>query len=204
MVLISLHPRALPKALFSLVTLVCLAASSGFAQTMLFTVASTPYDHQMTRVSQVLHRPVLAHSDRTSLLALDSWITSLREMPYRYSPKWRTPREVLSARMGDCKGKAVALYEKLRAHGARNVRLVIGKHRVDDMRTHAWVEWQTGQGTLLLDPTFNWRATRADVQDFSSYIPFYAYDGSHKYRAFNPVQLASHYTPSTQVASGGR
>jgi hypothetical protein len=203
MVLISLHPRRWQKALFSLVASAGLAALSCVGQTMLFKVDSTPYDGQMTRVAQVVHRPSAMHSDRASFLLLDSWMTALRSMPYEYSPKWRTPREVLSTRMGDCKGKAVALYEKLRAHGAHNVRLIIGKHHVDDARTHAWVEWETAQGTLLLDPTFNWRATRTNDQDFSNYIPFYAYDGSRKYRAFNPIQLAPHYTLSTQVASGG-
>ena len=168
---------------------------------MLFTVHSTPYDKQMTRVAKVLNTSTRPKLRRTSLVALNSWMSSLRAMPYQYSQRWRTPAEVKSAQVGDCKGKAVVLYEEMRANGARNVRLVIGKHRMEDLRTHAWVEWETAKGTFLLDPTFNWTAEKTEQRDWSAYVPFYAYDGSHKYRAFNPALIAPHYPLSNQVAS---
>jgi transglutaminase-like putative cysteine protease len=178
-----------------------LVSVSGFAQTMFLTVDCTPYDQQMTRVSNILNADTGPRISRTSLAALNHWMSRLRAMPYHYSPRWRTPEEMKSARMGDCKGKAVALYEKLRANGARNVRLVIGKHRASDLRTHAWVEWETLQGTFLLDPTFNWTAAKTDHADLSTYIPFYAYESGRKYRAFNPASMAPQYSLSAQVAS---
>jgi predicted transglutaminase-like cysteine proteinase len=168
---------------------------------MFLTVDCTPYDQQMVRVSNILNADTGPRISRTSLAALNHWISRLRAMPYHYSPRWRTPEEVKSARMGDCKGKAVALYEKLRANGARNVRLVIGKHRASDLRTHAWVEWETLQGTFLLDPTFNWTAAKTDHGDTSTYIPFYAYESGRKFRAFNPALMAPQYSLSAQVAS---
>ncbi len=168
---------------------------------MLLPVARTPYDQQMTRVSGVLNGGAGPRMSRTSLAALNQWMSRLRAMPYRYSGKWKTPAEVRSARMGDCKGKAIALYEKLRASGARHVRLVIGKHRAEDFRTHAWVEWETLQGTFLLDPTFNWTAAKTEQQDQSTYIPFYAYENGHKYRALNAALMAPQYSLSDQVAS---
>ena len=168
---------------------------------MFLTVSGTPYDQQMTRVSDVLNAGTGPRVSRTSLVALNQWISGLRAMPYQYSPRWKTPVEVQSTRSGDCKAKAIALYEKLRENGARHVRLVIGKHRASDFRTHAWIEWETLQGTFLLDPTFNWTATRTEEQNRSSYIPFYAYESGHKYRAFNPSLGPRRSLPGDQVVA---
>jgi transglutaminase-like putative cysteine protease len=201
MVLRSLSPLRAHRRFFALFACSWLTSVSGFAQTMFLTVDCTPYDAQMTRVSDVLNADTGPRICRTSLAALNHWISRLRAMPYYYSPRWRTPEEVNSAQVGDCKGKAVALYEELRANGARNVRLVIGKHRASDLRTHAWVEWETPQGTFLLDPTFNWTAAKTDHENTSTYIPFYAYESGRKYRAFNPALMSPQYSLSAQVAS---
>jgi predicted transglutaminase-like cysteine proteinase len=165
------------------------------------TVASTPYDHQMAPVWVFLNADIPAKPEVTSLTDLNDWMRRLRAMPYRYSKAWKTPTELNSDRMGDCKGKAVALYEKLLVNGAHNVRLVIGKHRTTALRTHAWVEWETAQGTLLLDPTLNWTVTKAECQDESTYIPLYAYENGRKYRALNSALIARHNSLSDQVAS---
>jgi predicted transglutaminase-like cysteine proteinase len=155
----------------------------------------------MTPVSEVLNATTNPAPSQTSLVALNQWIFELRAMPYSYSNTWKTPDEVNSDKKGDCKGKAVALYEKLWANGARDVRLVIGKHHVRDRRTHAWVEWDTAQGTFLLDPTLNWMATVAERQDQSTYIPLYAFESGHKYRAFNPALMTRQDSWSHRVAS---
>ena len=201
MVLRSLSSFRLKKFLSTIAACVCLVSVSGFAQTMFRTVDCTPYDQQMTCVSSVLNAGTGPRLSRTSLVALNHWMSRLHALPYRYSKRWKTPEEVQSAKMGDCKGKAVALYEKLRANGARHVRLVIGQHRAHDLRTHAWVEWETRQGTFLLDPTFNWAAAKTEQQDQFTYIPFYAYESGRKYRALNPAQMAPRYSFSAQVAS---
>jgi hypothetical protein len=88
--------------------------------------------------------------------------------------------------VADCKGKALALYDRLQLNGATNVRFVIGKRRMSDSLTHAWLEWDTQMGTLLLDPTFNWTAT-IKLDDRRSYIAFYGYEGAHKYQAANSL-----------------
>ena len=178
-----------------------LVSASCFAQTTFLAVDRTPYDKQMTRVSVVLNASANPRPRQTSLVALNQWMLRLRALPYRYSKRWKTPSEVNSARRGDCKGKAVALYEKLRENGACNVRLVIGKHRARDLRTHAWLEWETTQGTFLLDPTLNWTATKTESQNKSTYIPLYAYENGHKYRAFNPALMTARTPFSHQVAS---
>jgi hypothetical protein len=168
---------------------------------MFLTVDRTPYDQQMAPIWVFVNADTLPGSQETSLPTLNDWIRRLRALPYRYSKRWKTPTEVNSDRMGDCKGKAVALCEKLLVNGAHNVRLVIGKHRRTDLRTHAWVEWETLQGTLLLDPTLNWTATKTECQDQSTYIPLYAYENGRKYRALNSALIARHHSLSDQVAS---
>ena len=166
-----------------------LSAASCLAQPLFFTVASTPYDRQMSPISPVLNCPAGSPAGRTSLTTLNQWITSLRAIPYRYSPQWKTPEQVNADVAADCKGKAILLYAILRANGATRVRFVIGKHHAADLRTHAWLEWDTTRGTYLLDPTFNSAVERVEEHDPAMYIPYYAYNGSQKYRA-------SYYPPS--------
>lgn len=184
-----------------LIALASLVSTPCFAHTMFLTVASTPYDRQMAPVWGFLKATIPTKTEETSLSELNDWMRHLRAMPYRYSKTWKTPIEVNSDRMGDCKGKAVALYDQLLVNGAHNVRLVIGKHRTSDARTHAWVEWETLQGTLLLDPTLNWAAAKTECQDQSTYVPLYAYENGRKYRAMNSALIARHSSLNDQVAS---
>jgi hypothetical protein len=170
---------------FASLLTVCLGANSTscLAQAIFLPVASTPYDHQMIPISGVLNSPPRRPPGRTSLAALNQWMINLRAIPYQYSIQWKTPAQVNSAFAADCKGKAMMLYAKMRANGATHVRFVIGKHHVDDIRTHAWLEWDTTAGTFLLDPTFNSAVERATDHDSTTYIPLYAYDGARKYCA---------------------
>ena|ERR1700730_6266457 len=170
---------------------VCLGFNSisCFAQPTFLTVASTPYDHQMTPISCVLNSPAGHLAGHTSLTTINQWMVRLRAIPYQYSLQWKTPAQLNSDFAADCKGKAIMLYAKMRAIGARHVRFVIGKHYVADLRTHAWLEWDTTRGTYLLDPTLKSAVEQAREHDPATYIPLYAYNGSRKYRA-------SYYRPS--------
>jgi hypothetical protein len=133
-----------------------------------------------------------------SLDVVNQWMTELRAMPYRFSPYWQTPSEVSLLQVADCKGKAVALYAQMRRYGAKNVRVVIGKRHPFDANTHAWVEWQTTQGTYTLDPTFNERAVPTAELDSLMYVASYAYDGERKYRA----SRTGYFTSTARVAAG--
>ncbi len=137
----------------------------------------------MTPVSPVLTSSTSNLTGRGSLAKINHWLTNLRAIPYRYSPRWKTPAQVNSDPTADCKGKAILLYAMMRANGARHVRFVIGKRHIADQRTHAWLEWETTQGTYLLDPTFNTSVERVSEQSPARYIPHYAYTGARKYRA---------------------
>ena len=125
-------------------------------------------------------------------------MTELRGMPYQYRRYWQTPAEVDSAQASDCKGKAVALYARMRSYGMKNVRVVIGKHHIYDSATHAWLEWETQQGNYVLDPTFNEMPIKTAELSPMTYMPLYAYDAEHKYRATH----AGFVVPPTRVATG--
>jgi hypothetical protein len=162
------------------------STSIGLAQSAFFQVDSTPYDRQMTRIQPTLMAPAGYSFERLSFTLINEWMIELRAMPYRYSREWRTPLEVEAARVADCKGKALALYDRMQLNGAANLRVVIGKRRANDSLTHAWLEWETEMGTVLLDPTFNWTA-EMKTQDSRSYIPFYGFEGAHKFQAANSL-----------------
>ena len=183
MVLISIYPFTLKRLFFFfLLALLTLSSISAFGQSVYLKVTSTPYDRQMSRITPVLFSKTGSANQNLSLTLVNQWIESLRAIPYGFSPEWKTPAEVQSEPVADCKGKSVALYEKMCAHGAEHVKLVIGKRTAFSRRTHAWLEWNTDTGTYVLDPTINWSACRADKLGDRTYIPLYAYAGTHKYR----------------------
>lgn len=183
MVLVNIHPYPVKKIFLVLITWICLSSVSCFANSLYLNVGSTPYDKQMMRIRPVLFCKADADKQNLSLLLVNHWIEDIRAIPYGYVPEWKTPAEVESAAVADCKGKAVALYQRMQSHGAEHVRLIIGKRTSVSRKTHAWVEWNTDTGTYILDPTINWAACRADQMGSRAYIPLYAYAGDRKYRA---------------------
>jgi predicted transglutaminase-like cysteine proteinase len=171
-----------------------------FGQPVLSPVESTPYDNQMARIEPVLSSTCGQSADEISMSMVNQWMKKMRRLPYRYSKQWQTPFEVTTTRAADCKGKAIALYEIMQTMGATNVRFVIGKHRAGDWFTHAWLEWETANGSFVLDPTFNWRAVQVQQLSAKKYIPLYAYDGVSRYRAIDSAFTAE--MPLRAVAAG--
>ena len=171
------------KTLLLTVALLSIAASSSFADALLFTVNATPYDRQMARIRSVLTTSSHAASNDVSLSTVNQWMGNLRSIPYGFTAVWKTPAEAQSGAPADCKAKAVALYEKMRANGATNVRLVIGKRTSSSQKTHAWLAWETQGDSYVLDPTFNYVACPTARAGKRNYQPLYAYAGSKKFRA---------------------
>jgi len=169
------------KALF-LFASVTLAVAPCFADPLLLTVNATPYDRQMTRIHEVLTMTG-SSTNQTSVGLVNVWMSELRDIPYGYQMLWKTPSEVESHQPADCKGKAVALYQRMKTHGATNFRLVIGRRAPTSRKTHTWLEWHTANGSYVLDPTFNYTATRVEKIHRNCYVPLYAYAGSKKFRA---------------------
>ena len=171
------------KTLLLSALLLAFAASSSFADALLFTVGSTPYDRQMARIRPVLTAPAHSGGSQVSISLVNQWMTDLRSIPYGFTTFWKTPAEAQSGAPADCKAKAVALYEKMRENGATNVRLVIGKRTATSRQTHAWLAWDTEGGSYVLDPTFNWAACSSAQVGRRNYQPLYAYAGNKKFRA---------------------
>jgi predicted transglutaminase-like cysteine proteinase len=171
------------KTLLLASLLLSFAASSSFADALLFTVSATPYDRQMARIRPVLTASTRAAVNQVSLNTVNQWMADLRSIPYGFTTFWKTPAEAQSGAPADCKAKAVALYEKMHENGATNVRLVIGKRTTTSRQTHAWLAWDTQGGSYVLDPTFNWAACTSNQVGKRNYQPLYAYAGTKKFRA---------------------
>jgi predicted transglutaminase-like cysteine proteinase len=155
-----------------------------FANPILVSVNTTPYDQQMARIQPVLvSTPAQSTNQELLLPLINRWIGELRNIPYGFSMEWKTPAEVALEPVADCKGKAVTLYQQMARHGARGLRLVIGRRAPTSRSTHTWVQWTTASATYILDPTINWTARTLDEVADNSYVPYYAYAGHQKYRA---------------------
>jgi len=189
MVLVSIVPFRPRRILFLVAAFSALSIATCFADSLLVTAKKTPYDHQMARIQPVLNSPACSERSVLPLSLVNQWIGELRAIPYSYSREWKTPNEIAHAPAADCKGKAVALYQRMRENGARNLRLVIGKRIPLSRRTHTWVEWTSASVTFVLDPTINWVAQAVNEIPENSYVPYYAYAGSRKYRASAATSL---------------
>jgi len=191
MILISVQPFEIKKVFVLVATVICLSTASCFASAVFLSVQSTPYDRQMNRIRPVLLSTPNTSEQQLSLTLVNRWMGDLRDIPYGYQMEWKTPSEVESRRPADCKGKAVALYDRMQANGAKNLRLVIGKRAPTSRVTHAWLVWETSGGSYVLDPTFNWMACRSEHTDGGSYVPLYAYAGTKKFRATSSTLYAN-------------
>lgn len=170
--------------------LLTLSSVSCFADALLFAVKSTPYDRQMTRIEPILTSNPKTADNNVSMTVVNAWMSDLRSIPYGFTTVWKTPAEAQSGAPADCKAKAVALYEKMKAHGASGVRLVIGRRTMTSRQTHTWLSWETPAGSFVLDPTFNYEACKAERLGSRSYMPLYAYSGHQKYRAASSPLVA--------------
>lgn len=201
MITISIQPYTLGKVSLIGFTLFCLSCISTFAQPLFVNVNATPYDRQMARIRPVLVAKTQTDKQNLSFGIVNHWIGDLRAIPYGFSMEWKTPEEVQEGAFADCKGKAVALYNLMHSRSADDVRLVIGKRTPSSRKTHAWLEWNTSNGTYILDPTINWSAYRVSRFGRSSYIPLYAYAGSAKFRAASGSLASNQSFRAERVAS---
>lgn len=180
-------PVAMKRILLLTAVILSFAASSSFADALFLAVKATPYDRQMARIRSVLTTPRSSSSNTLSLNVVNRWMGDLRSIPYGYTTFWKTPVEARSGAPADCKAKSVALYEMMRANGATNVQLIIGKRTPNSRRTHAWLAWNTRNESYVLDPTFNWIAFTTKQVGKKNYQPSFAYAGAKKFRAALPL-----------------
>jgi len=190
MIFVSINPFALRRFFFFFLAAIGLSCVSCFGQSILLAVKTTPYDKQMSRIRLVLTADFPDGGDKVSLGMVNRWIGDLRSIPYGFTKEWKTPTETQFSSSADCKAKAVALYGRMQMHGATNLRLIIGKRTATSRSTHAWLEWDTPNGTYVLDPTINWRACPGRDLGRHSYIPLYAFEGTRKFRVVPTTLMA--------------
>lgn len=190
MIFVSINPFALKRFFLFLLAAIGFSCVSCFGQSIFLAVEKTPYDRQMSRIRPILIGVGRPARNEVALGIVNHWMADLRAIPYGFTREWKTPAETQSGAPADCKAKAVALYERMQAHGATKLRLVIGKRAPTSRSTHAWVEWETEDGNYVLDPTINWRAYRGKEVGRRCYIPYYAYEGTRKLRAAPTTLLA--------------
>ena len=190
MIFVSINPFAFKRFFFFLFAAIGFSCVSCFGQPILLGVKTTPYDKQMSRIRLVLMAKAPEGGNKVSLGMVNRWIGDLRSIPYGFTKEWKTPTETQSGSPADCKAKAVALYDRMQLRGATNLRLIIGKRTATSRSTHAWLEWDTPNGTYVLDPTINWRAYQGRDVGRRSYIPLYAFEGTRKFRAVPATLMA--------------
>ena len=89
------------------------------------------------------------------------------------------PKLTEAQRAGDCKSKALWLYDKL---GDPNALFTIGKAEKNSRTSHAWVYWRYGGQWYILDCTDTFDLIPADMMSPDRYVPYYSYGKNGVYR----------------------
>ena len=118
--------------------------------------------------------------------------------PYRADP----PALTEARRAGDCKSKALWLYDNL---GDRNALFVIGKAEKRARTSHAWVYWRYDERWWILDCTERADPIAADSVSSDRYVPYYSLGrgGSYRHKATRLI-LTGAIFPSASPVSGKR
>lgn len=141
-------------------------------------VSGTPYEQYLHVVRTTLSGipEQRATFTETELLTRIGYGFRYRQS-HPYIP--RPADEVERTGYGDCKDKALWLATRL---GDESIRFVIGKQRAHSRESHAWLEWESGGVTWILDPTI--RSVPRDKRSFppTTYIPLWSYTKSGAWR----------------------
>ncbi len=138
----------------------------------------TPYDAYLGPVRTVISR--LNGRNATMTTACDL-VREGRGFRYLVTDPYRAqPPAVTEARhAGDCKSKALWLYDQLGDPGAY---YVIGKLERRSRTSHAWVYWRCGGRWWILDPTDRGTPISADSVASHRYVPYYSFSRSGTFR----------------------
>ena len=118
--------------------------------------------------------------------------------PYRADP----PTLTEARRAGDCKSKALWLYDNL---GDRNALFVIGKAEQRARTSHAWVYWRNDDRWWILDCTERADPIAADSVSSDRYVPYYSFGKGAAYRhKATRLMLTGAIVPSAKPVAGLR
>ena len=159
----------------------------------------TPYDRYLGMVRNVMAE---LPPRRKSLAATCRLLRAAHN--FRYSPgdpyRADSPAVTAARRAGDCKAKALWLYDQL---GDPGVLYVIGKVSRTSRNSHAWLYWRWEERWWILDPTNQNAPIASDSVGSGRYVPYYSFTHDATYRhpaTYLLFAKADTKTPST-VAS---
>lgn len=139
---------------------------------------STPYDHYFGSVRAVIatlesQRTTMA--DACHLMKVGYSFRYVTRNPYRPDP----PKLTEAQQAGDCKSKALWLFDNL---ADNNALLTIGKAEKNSRTSHAWVYWRNGGRWWILDCTDRLDPIAADSVSSDRYIPYYSFGKTGTFR----------------------
>jgi hypothetical protein len=138
----------------------------------------TPYDRYLGVVRNVMAD---LPARKKSLGATCRLLHTARS--FRYSPgdpyRADSPAVTAARKAGDCKAKALWLYDQL---GDASVLYVIGKVSRTAKNSHAWLYWRWEGRWWILDPTNQIAPIAADSIAPGRYVPYYSFTQGATYR----------------------
>ena len=152
--------------------------SSAVRELALQPTTFTPYDRYIGVVRTVIdNAPGRAHS----VAAACTFMREARAFRYATRDPYRAdPPAVTEARHeGDCKSKALWLYDQL---GDPTALFVIGKVVKGAKSSHAWLYWRHDSRWWILDPTNRSAPIAADSVARDRYVPYYSFGKGGTYR----------------------
>lgn len=153
----------------------------------------TPYDRYLGTVRTVINN--LAPQPANMVLAA-RLMKEGRRMNYCMSDPYRAdpPAVTAARRAGDCKSKALWLYDQL---GDSNALFVIGKVQRRARTSHAWVYWRYADRWWILDCTERTDPIAADSVSSDRYVPYYSFGKTGTFRhSATRIMMASALHPS--------
>lgn len=153
-------------------------SSSAERELALQRTSFTPYDRYLGVVREVIAQVRDTDSSVGVACRLMREAHAFRyavQDPYRANP----PAITAARRAGDCKSKALWLYDRL---GDPDALYVIGKITRRAKSSHAWVYWRYQSRWWILDPTNRSTPIAADTVSSARYVPYYSLGKSGAYR----------------------
>jgi hypothetical protein len=138
----------------------------------------TPYDPYLSTVRSVIAR---LDDRNASMLTACELVREGRRFRYLITDPYRAqpPAVTEARRAGDCKSKALWLYDHL---GDPDAYFVIGKLERRSRNSHAWVYWRCNGRWWILDPTDRGTPISAESVSPSRYVPYYSYSRAGTFR----------------------
>ncbi len=139
---------------------------------------STPYDRYSGTVRTVIAR---VNREPPSMTRVRALMDEAHDFRYRMAHPYLAalPENTAAARAGDCKAKALWLYDQL---GDSSAFYVIGKTFKGAKSNHAWLYWRCDSRWWILDPTNRSTPIPADSIPNNRYEPWYSFGKGGAYR----------------------